>query len=166
MNFQDLQALLDYQYWARDRLLAAVATLTPEQYLRDLGSSFKSIRGTTVHIYDAERIWYGRWQGDSPSGFLDPDEFPDVAGLTAAWRALEDKVRAFVAGLGEEGIHRRFGYTLFNGAAGESLFWHMLQHVANHGSYHRGQVTTMLRQLGAAPPKSMDLIAFYRERKA
>jgi uncharacterized damage-inducible protein DinB len=33
----------------------------------------------------------------------------------------------------------------------------------NHGTYHRGQVTTMLRQLGAAPPKSMDLIQFWRE---
>jgi uncharacterized damage-inducible protein DinB len=34
----------------------------------------------------------------------------------------------------------------------------------NHASYHRGQVTTMLRQLGARPPRSMDLITFYRER--
>jgi uncharacterized damage-inducible protein DinB len=34
----------------------------------------------------------------------------------------------------------------------------------NHGSYHRGQVTTMLRQMGVQPAKSMDLIAFYRER--
>jgi uncharacterized damage-inducible protein DinB len=40
----------------------------------------------------------------------------------------------------------------------------MIQHVVNHASYHRGQVTTMLRQLGAQPPKSMDLIAYYRER--
>jgi uncharacterized damage-inducible protein DinB len=55
-------------------------------------------------------------------------------------------------------------YQLFNGAAGRSVFWHMLQHVVNHASYHRGQVTTMLRQLGAAPPKSTDLITFYRER--
>jgi uncharacterized damage-inducible protein DinB len=42
----------------------------------------------------------------------------------------------------------------------------MLQHVVNHGSYHRGQVTTLLRQLGAPAPKSVDLIAFYRERAA
>ena len=40
----------------------------------------------------------------------------------------------------------------------------MLQHVVNHASYHRGQVTTMLRQLGAAPPESQDLITCYRER--
>ena len=40
----------------------------------------------------------------------------------------------------------------------------MLQHVVNHASYHRGQVTTMLRQMSAPPGKSMDMIAFYRER--
>jgi len=41
----------------------------------------------------------------------------------------------------------------------------MVQHVVNHGTYHRGQITTLLRQMGAAPPKSTDLIAFYRERQ-
>jgi uncharacterized damage-inducible protein DinB len=40
----------------------------------------------------------------------------------------------------------------------------MLQHVVNHASYHRGQVTTMLRQLGAQPAKPLDMIAFYRSR--
>ena len=40
----------------------------------------------------------------------------------------------------------------------------MLSHVVNHASYHRGQVTTMLRQIGAAPPKGMDMIAFFRVR--
>jgi uncharacterized damage-inducible protein DinB len=166
MTIQDLQTLLDYQYWARDRVLTAVAPLTPEQYLRDLGNSFKSIRDTMVHIYAAEWVWYSRWQGHSPTALLNPDDFSDVAALRAAWHMLEAKVREFVDSLGDEGIHRRFSYTLFSGATGESAFWQMLQHVVNHGSYHRGQVTTMLRQLGAAPPKSMDLIAFYRERGA
>ena len=53
---------------------------------------------------------------------------------------------------------------LLNGQAGASRLDHMLQHVVNHGSYHRGQVTTLLRQLGAAPPAQTDLIAFHRER--
>ena len=53
-------------------------------------------------------------------------------------------------------------YTMINGDARQSVFWHMLQHVVNHASYHRGQVTTMVRQLGATPPQGMDLITFYR----
>ena len=55
-------------------------------------------------------------------------------------------------------------YQALTGQAQQSVFWHMVQHLVNHASYHRGQVTTMLRQSGAAGPKSMDLITFYRER--
>lgn len=72
-------------------------------------------------------------------------------------------MRAFVDRLGAEGVDRVIGY-VHRGRPTSSVFSHMLQHVVNHGSYHRGQVTTMLRQLGAAPPRSQDLIAFYRRR--
>lgn len=54
----------------------------------------------------------------------------------------------------------------FDGRTLRSAFWEMLQHAVNHGTYHRGQVTTMLRQLGAAPARSVDLIVFHRERHA
>jgi uncharacterized damage-inducible protein DinB len=87
-----------------------------------------------------------------------------VQSLRSDWVALEAKTRAFLEELGEAGIHRVFEYKLLSGAPGASVFWQMLQHVVNHGSYHRGQVTTMLRQLGAAPGKGMDLIGYYRER--
>jgi uncharacterized damage-inducible protein DinB len=61
-------------------------------------------------------------------------------------------------------VARVFEYKLMSGASGSSRFAEMLTHVVNHGSYHRGQVTTLLRQLGAAPPKSTDMITFYRLR--
>jgi uncharacterized damage-inducible protein DinB len=164
MNLQDLRTLLDYHYWARDRLLEAVDALTPEQYTRDLGSSFKSIRDTVAHIYAAERAWYQRWQGQSPTSLLSTDLFPDVAAVRHQWLELEARMRAFVDGLGETGVKRVIDYTLLSGQGGASPMWQMLQHVVNHASYHRGQVTTMLRQMGAAPGKSMDLIAFHRSR--
>jgi uncharacterized damage-inducible protein DinB len=73
-------------------------------------------------------------------------------------------MRALLDRVGEEGVNRRIDYKLLNGQPSSSVFWHMFQHVVNHATYHRGQVTTMLRQLGATPPKPMDLIAYYRER--
>ena len=165
MNIQDLRTLLDYHYWARDRLLDAIEPLTPEQLTRDLGSSFPSIRETVVHIYAAEVAWHSRWQGQSPTALMTSDGFPDVAAVRHAWTAHEGTMRAFVEQLGEEGISRVFEFKLLSGAAGSSPFWQMLQHIVNHASYHRGQVTTMLRQLGAAPAKSMDMIAFYRTKR-
>lgn len=162
MNLQDLRTLLEYHYWARDRLLDAIEALDSEQFTRDLGSSFKSIRDTVAHTYAAEWAWHSRWQGHSPTALLPADQFPDVASIRAAWSAHEAKVRAFLDELGDSGITRVFDYKLLSGQPGSTPFWQMLQHVVNHASYHRGQVTTMLRQVGAAPPKSMDMIAFYR----
>jgi uncharacterized damage-inducible protein DinB len=164
MTFDEVQTLLDYNYWARDRVLDAAALATPEQYARDVPSSFRSIRDTLVHTYSAEWIWYSRWQGDSPTSALAFADYPDVATLRAAWLDLEARIRALVAGLGDAGLARVVEYKLMSGRSGASAFWQMIQHVVNHGSYHRGQVTTLLRQVGAAPPTSMDLITFYRER--
>ena len=164
MNLRDLETLLDYHYWARDRVLAAVEGLTPEQFTRDLGSSFKSVRDTLAHTYSAEWAWYSRWHGTSPTSMLPASDFPDVATIRTKWIEHEAKVRAFVAALGDEEISRVIEYKLLSGQPAATALWQMLQHMVNHASYHRGQVTTMLRQLGATPAKGMDMIAFYRLR--
>jgi uncharacterized damage-inducible protein DinB len=166
MNLQDLSTLVDYHYWARDRMLDAVAALTPEQYTKDLGNSFKSVRDTVAHTYLAEWVWHSRWTGTSPTSFLPLDQFSDVPTIRRVWADHEMKMRAFLDAQGRAGLDRTLEYQLMNGQPSQSVFWHMLQHVINHATYHRGQVTTMLRQLGAAPPKSQDLIVFYRERHA
>ena len=163
MTHADLRTLLDFHYWARDRMLDSIEPLTPEQWTQDLGNSFRSVRDTVAHIYSAEWVWYERWRGSAPAALLSADQFPDVATIRRAWTEHEGSVRALVDDLGEAGVARVIPYTLFSGVASASPFWQMLQHVVNHASYHRGQVTTMLRQLGAAPAKSCDMITFYRE---
>jgi uncharacterized damage-inducible protein DinB len=164
MTTHDAVALIDYSYWARDRVLDAVGALTAEQYTQDLRSSFPSVRDTLVHTYSAEWIWHQRWLGSSPTSPIPFDRFADVAALAAAWRELEGDIRAFVRNLGDAGLDHALDYHLLSGAAGRSTYREMIQHVVNHGTYHRGQVTTMLRQLGAPPPASLDLIVFSRGR--
>ena len=162
MNLQDLRTLLDYHYWARDQMFEALDPLTLEQVNRDMGNSFKSIRETVTHIYAAELAWYLRWQGTSPTALLPGDQFPDIAAVRRVWSEHETKMRAFVESLGDAGVAQMFEFTLLSGQPGSMLFCQMLQHIVNHASYHRGQVTTMLRQLGAQPAKSLDMIAYYR----
>ncbi len=164
MTRDELTLLVDYHYWARDRVFTAVARLTPEQYTREIVSSFRSVRDTLVHTYSADWIWYQRWQGQSPTAPIPLDRFPDVESLRHAWVELEHEVRAHVASRDEAGLSAVIEYRLLNGTPGATPFWQMLQHVVNHGSYHRGQVTTLLRQLGATPPEPLDLITFYRQR--
>jgi uncharacterized damage-inducible protein DinB len=164
MTPADLQTLLDYHYWARDRALDAAALLTPEQFTRELGSSFKSIRDTLAHTYSAEWAWYQRWQGTSPTAMLQYDQFADVSSLRTVWRDHEAKMRAFVEGLDEASVSRVYEFKMLSGQSASGILWQMVQHVVNHATYHRGQVTTMLRQLGAQPGKSMDMIAYYKEQ--
>jgi uncharacterized damage-inducible protein DinB len=164
MTLPELQTLLEYHYWARDRVLDAAAALTAEQFTRDLGSSFKSVRDTLAHMYAAEWAWCSRWNGHSPAALLAADLFPDVGTLREKWRELETNVHAVLDRMGQQGVDEVIAYTMLKGDARSSVFWQMVQHVVNHASYHRGQVTTMLRQLGAAPPQGMDLITFYRMR--
>jgi uncharacterized damage-inducible protein DinB len=163
MNPDDLRRLLDYHYWARDRMLEAVDRLSPDQFTRSMGNSFGSVRDTIAHIYSAEWVWYSRWRGKSPTSMLAPELLPDPGSVRTAWLEHEQKVRAFFEPLDGAGIARVIEYTSLAGQPAASVLWHMLQHVVNHATYHRGQVTTLLRQLEAPPPRSMDLIAFYRE---
>jgi uncharacterized damage-inducible protein DinB len=167
MTIAELRQLLEYHYWARDRLLDAAELLSPGDFTRDLQSSFRSVRDTLVHLCQTEWIWHARWHGDSPTVRpYPPESIPDVQAVRRLWGDQEQRVRAFVDRLPDGDVDRLIEYRLMNGTAARSTVWQMLQHLVNHGSYHRGQVTTMLRQLGAAPPRSMDLVTFYRERSA
>lgn len=164
MTHRELQTLVEFNYWARDRMLASTSALTADQFTRPMGNSFSSVRDTLVHIYSAEWVWYMRWQGSSPTSPLAAEDYPDLPSVTAAWRDLETRIRAFVDGLDDAGILRELDYRQMSGQAFRSPIWQMVQHVVNHGTYHRGQITTMLRQLGA-DAASTDLIVFYRERR-
>ena len=165
MNLAYLQTQLDYHYWARDIILDAVNVMPRAQFTKPVESSFRSVRDTVAHIYAADWIWYRRWIGEAPASLIAYDQFPDATSLRTAWKELEGQVRTFVDRLGEDGVDRLFDYKLLSGVPDTAPFWQMLVHVVNHGSYHRGQVTTLMRQLGAHPPGPTDLIAFFRARR-
>ena len=100
------------------------------------------------------------------AAMLDPLDYPDVGRLQAAWAEHEGRMRAYLASLDDAGVQRVIEYRALQGQPYRSAIWEMFHHVVNHGTYHRGQVQAMLRQLGATPARSVDLIVFYRERNA
>ncbi len=163
MNRQDIFTLYDYNAWANARILGTVEALTPEAFLRDLRNSFPSVRDTLAHILGAEWIWLRRWQGESPSQVLPAADFPTLASLKDRYAALEKERRVFLEGLSEERLLQPFSYRDLAGNAHSLRLVESLQHLVNHGTYHRGQITTMLRQLGAKPV-STDMSRFYLDR--
>jgi uncharacterized damage-inducible protein DinB len=146
-------------------ILKAAEALTPEQFLKDLGNSFPSVRDTLVHILGAEEAWLTRWHGTSPKALRDPAPLTTLAAVRECWAGVERRLRAFVDGLTQEDLSRMHTYTNLAGKSLTLPLWQQMQHMANHSSYHRGQVTTMLRQLGAAPVAT-DLIVFYAEKSS
>jgi uncharacterized damage-inducible protein DinB len=146
-----LRELFAYNYWARDRQLEACATLTQEEFQRPLGSSFSSVRETLAHLVGAEWVWLERWNGRSPRALPAADEFPTLAAITTLWVALEQGMREYLAGLNEEALASPLTYANFTGQAWTYPLWRSLLHLVNHQSYHRGQVTTLLRELGKRP---------------
>jgi len=164
MNPKDLQILYAYNRWANARVLDAVAKLNTEQYTRDLSNSFRSVHDTLTHILAAEWIWLRRWQGESPKALLNPADFPDLAALRAKWMEVELEQMAFVNNLTDERLGMPVSYINTKGKTWTYSLWQMLQHVVNHSTYHRGQVTTMLRQLGAEPAAT-DFLLFFDENK-
>jgi uncharacterized damage-inducible protein DinB len=164
-DVQAMSRLFDYCEWANRKFLDAAAPLDAEAYGRDLKGSHGGIRGTLVHTYGAEWVWLERFNGRSPTGLQGADQLADVAALRARWTALEAERRAWLAALGPDAGTRVIDYRNFKGDPFRSELWPLVQHVANHGSYHRGQVAVFLRQLGVTPPTT-DLVAFDRERAA
>jgi uncharacterized damage-inducible protein DinB len=163
MTPEDIRRLYDYNAWANHRTLEAAAALSSEQFLKPMGSSFSSVRDTLAHIYGGEWIWLERFQGRSPSSLPSAGEFADLASLKTKWDELETRLLSYVRGLTQSDLERVFEYKTLNYGVYTNPLWESMQHLVNHGTYHRGQVTTMLRQLGANAIAT-DLMHFYRER--
>jgi uncharacterized damage-inducible protein DinB len=162
MDTADFRALYDYNAWANRRTLDACLALSPEQFLQDMKSSFASVRDTLAHLYGAEYVWFERWSGRTPQSFPAAVDFPDFNSIYTRLTELDAALIAFVGGLDEAKLSRVLEYKLLSGKAQSGPLVPMLQHAVNHSTYHRGQITTLLRQLGAKGT-STDLIAYYRE---
>jgi uncharacterized damage-inducible protein DinB len=160
IDLRAIQELYRYNRWANDRLFDAVASLTPNEFTRDLGSSYPSLRDTLLHIIWAEWIWLQRWKGTSPQSVFQGRDFPVLDALRAQWSDVDIDQRAFLDTVTSERLLAVVPYVNLHGQTWQYPLWRQMYHVVNHSTYHRGQVTTMLRQLGAQAVAT-DLLVFY-----
>ena len=160
-----LRLLFQYNQWADRRMVEACSALTNEQFTRDLGSSFRSVRDTLVHLYGAEWVWNERIEGRSPTSLVAGTGFPDLASVRTKLEEMDNFYIEYVTRLTPQDLERVIHYKSFAGDEFSNPLWQTLHQLTNHASYHRGQIITLLRQLGAKPVTT-DLIAYYRERAA
>jgi len=160
---ETIRLMYDYTRWADGRMFDAVTKLTPEQWTKDLGSSLKSVRDTVVHIVSAQGVWIARWKGETPKGMLAATDFPTQASIKEKWEPLAGQLASFVAEQTEESLAKQLAYKNLKGEPYSYPLGQLMLHTTNHSTYHRGQVTTMIRQLGAQPISS-DLVVYYAEK--
>jgi uncharacterized damage-inducible protein DinB len=158
MTRDDIQLLYEYDRWANNRIFEAATALSAEQFTRDLGGSLRSVRDTLVHIIGGEWGWLTYWKEPSPSSsfvtdlwtrhdaLFTPNAFPDVAAVQVKWAEVERDQVEFLNRLTNESLQRMLPLRTT-----QISLAHLMQHLANHSTYHRGQVALMMRQLAAAP---------------
>ena len=157
--------LFEYTVWANHRVMRAAATLSVDDFKRDLGGHFGGVRGTLAHVMGAEWIWLERWKGISPQAVIDEGEFADIVELRDRWTVIEDHRESWFKALRPEALAANLKYRNVAGNEYEQPLWQLVQHVANHSTYHRGQIVLLLRQLGAKTV-STDLVMWDRDREA
>ena len=159
MNKDDIHLLYEYDRWANNRVLQSATALSAEQFTRDLGGAFCSVRDTLVHIIGGEWIWLAYWRESSHSStfltdlrtrrdaLFNPHAFPNIAEVKLKWAEVEKEQVEFMNHVTNEFLEKVLPFRTTT----QIRLAHLMQHLANHSTYHRGQVSLMMRQLAAGP---------------
>jgi uncharacterized damage-inducible protein DinB len=157
--------LFSYHHWAEARLLDAYASVTAAQLDKPWGGSFSTGRGLLEHVVGSDRVWISRWTG-APAAKR--PQFPatnDGKAFRAEWEKVASDVRRFLEEWRFEQLTTTFHYQNLKGEPKSFTWSDMFVHVVNHGTYHRGQLAHLLRDLGLAAP-STDFIVFAEQNNA
>jgi uncharacterized damage-inducible protein DinB len=161
MTLTEIKTLHAYNSWADNQVFELLSPMPEEQYLKDMNSSHGGIHGTMIHLVGAEKVWLERFHG-RPQPFLTENPPKSLAELKLVWEKVGYDTAKWIASMNDRKLGETFTMTTTTGTTYTHVFWQAFQHLVNHSSYHRGQVVTLMRQLGAKPPAT-DLIRFYRE---
>lgn len=146
-----------FNRWATALTIDSVRSLTAEELDRPIGGSYETLRGTLAHIYMGDQIWWDRLQQRPTGGLSDYQPAADRAPWEQEWLTLLDR---YIDWAQAADWNQVISYRVISGDQHQSPIWQILLHLTNHGSYHRGQVSNMLRQLGHTPVKQ-DLMMYY-----
>jgi uncharacterized damage-inducible protein DinB len=161
----DIHQHLNYSAWATNTLVTKLRTLDESLLHEKTNSSFPSIAKTLLHMWDAEIVWLKRFQGVSLTDWPSKDFNGTASDIFDGILKSTRDIQTFVASRGEGFIRGTIRYRNLKGNEFEDPVEPLLYHIVNHGSYHRGQITTMLRELGVSDPASTDIILYWRSLK-
>ena len=152
-----------YNSWANGLLLPLIVSLSSEQQKQEAKSSFSSLYATVLHMLDAESMWWQRLKlqenivrpSDSFAGGMND--------LSAALQKMDKCWQDWILQASEPMLQHQFIYQNTKRESFKQPIWQMLQHLFNHNTYHRGQLVTLLRQVGVDKIPGTDYILWCRK---
>ena len=161
---QLLQQYSAYNLWANQKIAETIKTLSEEKSSAEIISSFSSIQKTLSHMLDAESIWWQRIK------LAEHVEVPSVKFERNTDELIKELLRSsqqwneWVHDANEPNLTHVIAYYNLKKEHFKQVINEILMHLFNHQTYHRGQIVTMLRQLGVDKIPSTDFITFTRKK--
>ncbi|MCG3193915.1 MAG: hypothetical protein DIJKHBIC_03169 [Thermoanaerobaculia bacterium] len=147
----EIISLYAYNRWANERVLNALRPLSEDDYTKEMGGGWPSLRATLVHLAGASEAWAVRFSRQDATRLPTVAELPTFASAEALLRDSQDRLEAAVARFTPEELSAPFTWKNLKLEEKSAPLWVVVRHVVNHGSYHRGQISSMLRRLGGQP---------------
>lgn len=155
----------EYNIWANKRIIDIMLKLEPSLADKEIASSFPSLKTTAYHIWGAENIWLQRLQLTEYPTWVANDFKGSFEEACAEWQRVSAALKQFIE---KQYDDKAFAHVLqyydMKKNSHKTPVFQVLNHAFNHSTYHRGQLVTILRQLGQTDIPSTDFIAWTRKK--
>ena len=156
--------IAEYNLWANNIVCTWLQQITDEQWNKEVISSFNSIQETVLHIISAERAWLERFKKNPQTVWIQSSFEGTKDDHIKLWKETSEELKNFIDAFDENNLTTNLDFKRLNGEAYSMPYYQLFAHVVNHGTYHRGQLVTMLRQVGFTNVSSTDLSGFYSKK--
>ena len=145
-----IQLMAQYSQWMNDKLYETCAQLNDDKRREDLGAFFGSIHMTLTHILHGDQMFLSRFEGkDEEFAPVGTDLFPDFEDLRRERKKTDHRMLDWASNVEEDWFFVPLTYTsMTDGKTRTIEHWILVTHMFNHGTHHRGQITTLLSQSG------------------
>jgi uncharacterized damage-inducible protein DinB len=165
MEKKYFDTLANFNHWADTLVLGWLQQISDEQWHQVNASSFSSVAQTALHIASAEKVWIDFWQKAPEPVYLSAQFNGTRQELIAIYTTASAGLKAFVTQSPAAHLHTPITFRYPRGGEASMEFWQTVSHVVNHTTYHRGQLVTLLRQVGFTAFTSTDLATYYLKNK-